>query len=385
MLDVRHQPQAHELIQRAISADRLHHAMVFHGPEGIGKEAFACRLAALLLCEAPVRVPVPPEHELAARLSNVRAACGRCDDCRAVACGSHPDFRLIFRQLGRQHPSPEVRRRKALDLGVDVLRHFLIERVSLTAVRGQSKVFIVREAERMTDAAQNALLKTLEEPPPRTFIILLTESLDQLLATTVSRSQLVPFRPLPAACVRSLFDQFRPDCAADAAEWYATIANGSIGRALHMHALDLFAVNTRVLGDFASPGSLAPDAIVKHWQETAKSMAEKFAEEDSEISDTEASRRAYRALFQLVSTFLADLLRASSGCDELAANRSQIELIRRWSDVQTADGVRRAILRIVEAERQLELNANAQLVVDCLANELASALAVGLRFAVGRA
>lgn len=385
MLDIRHQPQAQELLQRAIAGDRLHHAMVFHGPDGVGKETLASRLAALLLCESPTTVRVPPDNELAGRLAEIRAACGRCDDCRAVANSSHPDYRLIFRQLGRQHPNPEVRRRKALDLGVDVLRHFLIDRVALTAIRGRAKVFVVREAERMTDAAQNALLKTLEEPPPRTVIILLTESLDQLLATTVSRSQLVPFRPLPAAWVRSLFDQLRPDCPAVAADWYATVADGSIGRALHMHSLGLFELNGRLLADFSTPGSLAPDALSKHWQEAAKSMAEKFSGEDSEISDTEASRRAYRAMFQLLSTFLADLLRVRSGCDELTANRSQGELLRRWSALPQADGARRAILRIVEAERQLELNANAQLVVDCLANELAAALAMGHRFAAGRA
>jgi DNA polymerase-3 subunit delta' len=95
----------------------------------------------------------------------------------------------VHRYLIKEHPESDVRKRKGLEISVDVLRHFVIERTALTPIRGRAKVFVIREADSMTTQAQNALLKTLEEPPGPTFIILLVSALDGLLPTTLSRCQ----------------------------------------------------------------------------------------------------------------------------------------------------------------------------------------------------
>ena len=114
LFDVRHQARALRVLLRAMSAGRMPHAYIFAGPEGVGKEMLADRLARRLLCGAPIDRPLPPE--LAADLPGGRVpdACGVCDDCRIAAAGTHPDLHLVHRQLSRQHPDAAVRKQQAV-------------------------------------------------------------------------------------------------------------------------------------------------------------------------------------------------------------------------------------------------------------------------------
>src|SRR5205085_6244956 len=184
------------------------------GPEGVGKRMTALRLAQRILCSGrPLPLlPVPPLRKsrlapppagIPCREASTLDACGRCDDCLAVESGMHLDLQVVERTMNRLHPDALVRRRQANDLGVDVIRHFLIEPACRHPVRGIAKVFIVEEAERMNNAAENALLKTLEEPPGSSYIILLATSEDRLLPTTRSRCQVIRFGRVPDEFVRA--------------------------------------------------------------------------------------------------------------------------------------------------------------------------------------
>jgi len=232
IFDVRYQPRAHRILQRALASRRMPHAYVFAGPEGVGREMLAMRLAETLLCESPVNRPVPPEMKEFVDATQALDACGECQDCRLVRAGTHPDLFLIHRQLNREHPDATVRKQKALFLSVDVIRHFLVDRGYTRPMRGRAKVFIVREAERLNEAAQNSLLKTLEEPPSDTFIILIAAALDRLLPTTRSRCQHVRFQTLPADFVAERLGELRPDTAAEERAYVAWHAGGSLGASL---------------------------------------------------------------------------------------------------------------------------------------------------------
>ena len=161
--DVRHQDRAHRVLQLALSSNRVPHAYIFHGPSGVGREMLALRLARVMLCGSRGR-SAADEGGLDLGIE-VTDACGKCDDCKLMEAETHPDLHLIHRQLGALHPDQAVRNRQGLELMVQVIRHFVVDQSMLKSVQGRGKVFVVREAERMSTEAQNALLKTLEEPP----------------------------------------------------------------------------------------------------------------------------------------------------------------------------------------------------------------------------
>ena len=171
------QPSAVETLRRAYAAGRMPHAMIFSGPVGVGKGTTARALAALWLCERAHRSPPP---------SGTRP-CGTCDSCLAIEAGSHPDEHVITKELIRYHD--KTGKSKGVDLSIHVIRPEVVAKAALKPVMGQGKVFVIEQAELMNGPAQNALLKTLEEPAGRTLIVLLTAAPGWLLPTIRSRCQ----------------------------------------------------------------------------------------------------------------------------------------------------------------------------------------------------
>src|SRR5262249_46828703 len=163
--------EAIDVILRAIASGRVPHGMIFAGPVGAGKATTARALAAVFLCENP----------------NIKKAepCGKCDSCRAFAAGTHPDFHVITKELIRYHD--KTGKSKGIDLSINVIRPELLEKAAMKPARNVGKVFVIEQAELMNPQAQNAMLKTLEEPAGRTLIILLTDQPGALLATVRSR------------------------------------------------------------------------------------------------------------------------------------------------------------------------------------------------------
>ena len=153
------------------------HALLVHGPRGIGKHALALHFAQALLCETP------REDGL---------ACGTCAGCRYAVAGQHPDLMRLELLV----VDPEEDTLEAVDsIGVDRVRS-LTEFVQLTSHRQRAKVAVIAPAERMNAAAANALLKTLEEPPPGTFLILVSDQPGRMPATLRSRCRLLA-APMP--------------------------------------------------------------------------------------------------------------------------------------------------------------------------------------------
>lgn len=160
-----HEPLLAQLRQ-ARSSERLSHALLIHGIEGLGKRAFAGWLANALLCE---------------RTSEQLQACGACPSCHLFAAGTHPDFLVIEPEADKQQISIEQVRSAG-------------ERLTMTAHRRGYRVAIIEPAQQLTIGAANALLKTLEEPRPGTVLILITAKLSGVLPTLRSRCQKLAMR-----------------------------------------------------------------------------------------------------------------------------------------------------------------------------------------------
>jgi DNA polymerase-3 subunit delta' len=187
-------------LRAALDHERLAHALLFTGADGIGKRGFAMALAAFLQCE-----------------QRGDDACGSCASCRRVAAGSHPDVHSVAVAAGKR------------EIGVDrarALKRFM----QLQPACGRAKVAIIDDAPSLSVAAQNALLKTLEEPPPRSVLILVAHSADALLPTVRSRCQLIRFAPLPEEIVAEILAEH--GIAPPVALEMVRLADGSPGRAL---------------------------------------------------------------------------------------------------------------------------------------------------------
>jgi hypothetical protein len=200
---------------------------------------------------------------------------------------------------------------------------------------------------------------------------LLCSAIDRLLPTTQSRCQLVRFDLLPTAFVVERLGQIHPNLPREEVVWYGHSAHGSIGRAVEHVEAGLFAINQRIVEELTRLGSKRPDQLSKAVQDEAKGLNDFFNKADPDISDTEATRRSLKTVFQLAAEWFADVLRMKNGVEESLANyaiRGQLEQVARRME---HDAVIRSVLRLAQAERQLDLNANAQLTVDCLINDLA--------------
>jgi DNA polymerase-3 subunit delta' len=226
------------ILKRALANEALAHALLFSGEEGIGKRMTALALAAALNCGAP-----GPD-----------GGCGVCAACRKVAAGSHPDVHLL---------APETD-----EIKIDQVRR-VQEELSLKAFEGRRKVLIVDGAEAMNDASSNSFLKTLEEPPGDTLIVLVTARPRGLLPTIRSRCQELQFLPLPRHTLAALLRE-RRGLSEDDAWFLAALSRGSIGRALAMDAQEERKAREQFLALMDGLGGLRRDEVLSLAEGIAK-------------------------------------------------------------------------------------------------------------------
>lgn len=158
--DIIGQQEVIHSLKTAVQNDRIGHAYIFSGPKGIGKRTVAGAFAGFLLCE--------DEDKL------IRGdLCGNCHGCMMIESGAHPDLKII--------------RAEGTSIGVDMIRE-MQEDVLVKPMYGGRKVYIISEGDKMTVEAQNALLKTFEEPPPYVVILVAASNYQMLLPTILSRA-----------------------------------------------------------------------------------------------------------------------------------------------------------------------------------------------------
>ncbi|HEY1014364.1 MAG TPA: DNA polymerase III subunit delta' [Herpetosiphonaceae bacterium] len=198
-------------LRRALANGRAAHAYLISGPPNIGKAALALRLAQALNCLAEGEPP-----------------CGSCRACARTERGSHPDVRIggLAAQAAAQKPGESVKSR----LGIDAVREFQAD-IHLRPYEGRRRVLILHDAEALTEQAANALLKTLEEPPPFATLILVAHGAGDLLPTIVSRCHTIKLRPVPRPLVAAALTE-RWGIAPGDAEVVAAWSGGRIGWAV---------------------------------------------------------------------------------------------------------------------------------------------------------
>jgi DNA polymerase-3 subunit delta' len=250
-----------------------------------------------------------------------------------------------------------------------VIRHFLLDPVRGRSAMGRAKVYIVKEAELLSTAAQNALLKTLEEPPDDTYIILLSTARDRLLPTTLSRCQSVGFGQLELPTTEKIIAA-RGISPTDA-PFYAALAEGRPGGALHLAKMDLRNDYAAIAQVLAGIRAADPMQVAAGWQETAQRWVKAIQDDDSDTDPTtDQNRQSLQVLFVVLSTILRDALRlgaSAAGEPVLPGISESLKEVANWGGEALAGGIR----QVSWAESAIARNANAVLTLEALSVKLA--------------
>jgi DNA polymerase-3 subunit delta' len=335
------------LLARAVARDTLPPAMLFAGAAGVGKRRMALALAQTINCLNPQA----RRAAAAARASDIETdACGECASCKRIARGVHPDVIVV-----EPGDTGTIKIEQVRDV---------VDRAGYRPFEGRRRAVIVDEADALVHAAQNALLKTLEEPPSASVFVLVSSMPDSLLPTVRSRLPRLRFGPLSAAEVAEALmrdhEYEEPDARAAAAD-----AEGSIGRALSAESADLAGardIARRLLEQTArvsDPTRLLDSA--KLLTPPATGAARRPGNERDQLA---ACLRAMASLLRDVGILA---MRADAGVLANADLAPQLEsLTRSYDGERTA----RAYTAVDRALGALERNASPKVVADWLVLQL---------------
>jgi DNA polymerase III subunit delta' len=321
-----------DFLRRSIAGGRVAHAYLLSGPAGVGKSLLALRIAQVLNCETGGPDP-----------------CLTCRSCKRIARGNHPDVRVagMSSQAAGLKPDEALRQK---ELKIDTVREWQAD-INLRPYEGRRRVFILHDAERLTEAASNAMLKTLEEPPPYATLLLVANTAGDLIATIVSRCQPIKLRPIPRATIAAALRE-RYNLAAGDAELLAAWSGGRVGWALRMvEAPDELAARQAQL-----------DALVA-LQAQPRAAGFRWAEERAKEYRGGEQAAVFAAL-ELWQSWWRDILLTAAGCPEQIIHIDrQPEIVQAARRYRLAD-IHAFIKRLDETTKQLRENVNPQLALE---------------------
>ena len=333
------------MLARLLTSGRIPHALLFHGPEGVGKRLVAGHFATSLVCTDP---------------GKDQAACMRCGACVKASHGNHPDLLVVTRlpkveAKGADGSETDDDEDGGDTKGGDLRRFIVVQQIRELAEHavyapreGRRRIFIIDPADRMNAESQNALLKTLEEPPERTLIILIASRPHALLPTVRSRCFQLGFAPLPAVTLaEGLAARGMP---ADEAGTRAALAEGRAGRAM---TLDLELVARRRDAVLGALEALA--ASPRATSGLTEFVADILGDDESAMLEG----------LDLVVALLRDAARAASG----DANILHADVASRVGRLGQNLGAPRAAELLALADRlrgDLRLNVNKTLLTETL-------------------
>jgi DNA polymerase-3 subunit delta' len=334
-----------EWFRRSLTRRRLASTFLFLGPPGVGKRTFALQLARSLLCETH------PEEDL--------APCGHCSACVQVAARSHPDLILLGKPKDKNFIPVETfigDREHRMQQG-------LCHDISLKPFRGGRKIAIIDDADLIKNPeGSNCLLKTLEEPPPRSVLILIGTSEQKQLPTIRSRSQIVRFAPLPGEIVAKLLLEQAVVGDRAEAERLAALSQGSLQRALLWMDSDLCEFRDQILAYLADP---AADSV-RFTRETSAFV-------DAAGKDAPPRRERLRLVISFAVDFFRQLVLALAGAPveaDPALTRSVRTAAGNWPATDEAAGD--CLERCLDALAHVDANANLATLLECWLDDMAT-------------
>jgi DNA polymerase-3 subunit delta' len=337
--------------RHALAHKRLASTFLFVGPAGIGKRLFALKLAQGLLCERRPEEALDP--------------CGECPSCHQVHAQSHPDVELLARPADKAFIPVEL----LIGDKEHRMREGLCYNISLKSYSGRRKIAIIDDADYLNKEGANCLLKTLEEPPPKSVLILIGTSEQRQLPTIRSRCQVVRFAPLAASDVAAILVEQGICSDAAAAQKAARMSGGSVTRAAQWCDEELVDFRSSLLSVLAQREFLHG--------ETAKLIGQ-FVE--SAGKESAAKRARLKFVVSMAEEFYREALlkltrRASEGANSDSQLEDALKTALRWLP---GDESAAACLDVcLDATAHIDANANQATLIDWWLDELASAARQG--------
>jgi len=325
------QERAAAALERSLAAGRAAHAYLFVGPERVGKHTLALKLAQALNCEGDE----PP--------------CGACEPCRRIAAGIHADVQTVTVESDEEGLPAD---RQGAQKGIHVSQIRELERVTaLKPFQGRNRVVIIDPADEMNASAQNAFLKTLEEPPPQVVFVLVAADESRLLPTIRSRCRRLELRLPSVADVETALLERGVD--EERARLLARLSRGRVGWALEVAADPSLLERRRE--SLSRAGALASMSVAQRL-ELAERLAQDFRRRpEALLADLEAWRDWWR-----------DVLLVQGGAEDGVANVDRLPELRRDAARLPRDEVAAFVRAVEEARRYLGENAQPRLVMETL-------------------
>lgn len=301
-------------LNNMISGGRVAHAYLLKGPKGIGKTTIGEVFAKMLLCKSSDTRP-----------------CNICQSCIQFASGNHPDYIYIVP--------------KGRSIKIDQIRQ-LRQDIAIKPYQEGRKVYMIDDAHTMTQQAQNALLKTLEEPPAYATLILGTDNIHALLPTIISRCQTIPIRRLSSGDICTILRD--RGLSTDEADVFAHMSAGIPGRAIEISLDERFKVLREGTIDYL-------DKLFSMDRGELLRSTDLFMDNREDI-DT---------ILDILVVFMRDvLIYVETGDAVLIMNRDKLSIIDQYSKALTRRQVRNSIENIETARKMLDNNANYQLTIE---------------------
>jgi DNA polymerase III subunit delta' len=326
-----------EILRRMLATGRVPGSLLFTGADGIGKKLFAIELAKALNCRTPRGVE----------------ACDACPSCLRAARFSYPasdDTEANKKIIWSEHPDVGLLRPGGRFINVPQMRE-LEREANFRPFEGRARLFIIEEADRLNEASSNALLKTLEEPPPATHLVLLTARPAALLPTIRSRCQAVRFAPLSAAEIEDHLRSEQKVTQRDAM-LRARAAQGSIGRALSID-LESYRQQREAMMEIL-------DALV------TKPDRARLLRASEELTDAKR-KDEYEPRLDVLATLIHDSWVISLAADPAqVVNSDMIERLQAVGAGLKGGRAARWLAQIEEHRRGLDVNINRKVATDAL-------------------
>ena len=318
--DIVGQEHLKEHLENAIKMDKVSHAYIINGEKNAGKEFIAKTFAMALQCEN--RQGTEP--------------CGECHSCRQALSGNHPDIIFIT------HEKPGT-------IGVDDIRRQVNNDVAIKPYKGPKKIYIMNEGEKMTAQAQNALLKTLEEPPEYAVLLILTGNVDSLLQTILSRCVVLNMKPAKDAQIKKYLMETMeiPDYKADIC---VAFARGNVGKAKLLASSEEF--------DKVKEEAITLLKYIKEMElNEIVAAIKKITEYKFDVND----------YMDILSIWYRDVLLFKATHDaNLLIFKEEIQHIRKVADKSAYAGIEKIIDALGKSKQRLNANVNFDLTMELL-------------------